>query len=69
DSQVKRLDIYKNYLSVGTNKNIYLLKDNKIVEGTPIKTGSNYNICSLEDKLNIIVIRNKVLFNYELKQK
>ena len=69
DSQIKRLDIYKNYLSVGTNKNIYLLKDNKIVEGTPIKTGSNYNICSLEDKLNIIVIRNKVLFNYELKQK
>ena len=69
DSQVKRLDIYKNYLSVGTNKNIYLLKDNKIVEGTPIKTGSNYNICSLEGKLNIIVIRNKVLFNYELKQK
>jgi hypothetical protein len=69
DSKIIRIDKYKNYLSIGTKQNIYLLKDNKIVEGTPIKTGSNYNICNLEDNLNIIVIRNKVLFNYELKQK
>ena len=69
DSQVENIYYYKEYLIVKTKENIYLLKDYKIVEGTPIKSDKNYTICNLNssNKINIIIIRNKVLYNYELK--
>jgi len=54
---------------VKTNNNIIILKDNKIVKGTPLNYNGTCNIKSVAegDKIDILLTRKKILYNYQLE--
>jgi hypothetical protein len=54
---------------VKTNNNIILLKENKIVKGTPLNYNGTCNIRSVSEgeKIDILLTRKKILYNYQLE--
>ena len=59
---------YREYIAISTNTSLYLLKDNKVVEGFPISSDGHFNISDIDnnEKINIINIKNGFIYNYEL---
>ena len=68
DQQVNKLMSYREYIAISTNTSLYLLKDNKVVEGFPISSDGHFNISDIDnnEKINIINIKNGFIYNYEL---
>jgi len=68
DAPVKEITTNEDYIAITTSTSLYLLKDNKIVEGFPIATDGYFNISDIDNngKTNILNIRNGFIYNYEL---
>ena len=68
-NKIKKIEIFNNYMIVQTKNEIFLFKDNKIINGTPLKYDGTYSIAKLSDneKINILLTRKKILYNYELE--
>jgi hypothetical protein len=54
---------------VKTNNNIILLKENKIVKGTPLNYDGTCTVKSVSEgnKIDILLTRKKILYNYQLE--
>ena len=54
---------------IQTRTEIFLFKDNELINGTPLKYDGTYSITNLSNnnKINILLTRKKVLYNYELE--
>ena len=63
------IETFNEYTAVKTSNNIILLKENKIVKGTPLNYDGSCNIRSLSegDKIDILLTRKKILYNYQLE--
>ncbi len=68
DSKIKSIDIFEEYISIVTQTNLYLIKDYQIIKGFPILSDGLYNISDIDNngKINIVNIKNGLVFNYEL---
>ena len=68
DSKIKSIDVFEEYVTVITQENLYLIKDHEIVKGFPIISDGLYNIVDIDNngKINIVNIKNSLVFNYEL---
>ena len=68
DAPVKTLSLSEGYISITTNTSLYLIKDNKVVEGFPIESDGLFNILDVDNngKMNIIDVKNGFIYNYEL---
>ena len=69
NEEIKKISTYKDYIIVKTKNEIILLKNYAIVKGTPLKFDGTCTVTNLSDnkKINILLVRNKVLYNYELE--
>lgn len=63
------IETFNEYTAVKTSNNIILLKENKIVKGTPLNYDGTCNIRSVSegDKIDILLTRKKILYNYQLE--
>ena len=70
DNKIVNIETFKQYIVVQTKNEIYLLNNGDIVDGTPLKCDGNFTITNLKEdnKINIILTRNKVLYNYQLEE-
>ena len=68
DASVKTLTLCLGYIAITTNTSLYLIKDNKIVEGFPILSDGYFNISDIDNngKMNVVNIKNGIIYNYEL---
>ena len=68
DTPIKSLSYASGFLAVLTSSSLYLLKDNKLMEGFPIDTDGYFNIFDIDNdgKLNLINIKNRFIYNYKL---
>ena len=50
------------------SKSIYLIKENKIVDGFPISSGMYFNISDIDNdgKMNLVSIKKGFIYNYEI---
>ena len=69
NDNITQIKTYLDYIIVVTKNEIILLKDNAIVKGTPLQYDGTYKIVKLSNnnKINILLTRNKVLYNFELE--
>ena len=69
DNEIKGIEIFNNYMVIQTRTEIFLFKDNELINGTPLKYDGTYSITNLSNnnKINILLTRKKVLYNYELE--
>ena len=69
NDNITQIKTYQDYIIVVTKNEIILLKDNAIVKGTPLQYDGTYKIVKLSNnnKINILLTRNKVLYNFELE--
>ncbi len=69
NNQIKGIEIFNNYMVIQTRNEIFLFKNNEIINGTPLKYDGTYSIANLSnnDKINILLTRKKILYNYELE--
>ena len=60
---------FNEYIAVKTNSNIILLKENKIVKGTPLNYDGACYVRSVSEgnKIDILLTRKKILYNYQLE--
>ncbi len=65
---VKNLSYMKGYIAITTESSIYLIKNNKIVEGFPIDSDGLFNIGDIDNngKVNLVNIKKGCVYNYEL---
>ena len=70
NDDIQNIEIFKKYTVVQTKEEIYLFNDNKIVDGTPLKCDGTFSIANLSEdsKINILLTRKKILYNYELEE-
>ncbi|MFL2574763.1 MAG: hypothetical protein ACJ0QC_03200 [Flavobacteriales bacterium] len=63
------IEILNEYIAVKTNSKIILLKENEIVKGTPLNYDGNCSVRSISDesKIDILLTRKKILYNYQLE--
>jgi len=68
DAQINNISSFYEYVAITTSSSLYLLKKNKIVEGFPINSEGLFNITDIDNngKINIINIKNGLIYNYEL---
>ncbi len=68
DSPIKSLSYSSGLVAVLTSSSLYLLKDNKLIDGFPIDTDGYFNIFDIDNdgKLNLININNRFIYNYKL---
>ena len=68
DSPVKNLCFNNGFIALTTATNLYLIKDNKIVDGFPINSDGFFNISDINNngKINLVNIKNGFIYNYEL---
>ena len=69
DSQIQTISLLEGYITIKTDKSLYLIKENKIIDGFPIDSDGLFNISDIDynGKKNLININNNLLYNYELK--
>ena len=69
NNEILDITTYKEYNILTTKNEIILLKNNAIVKGTPLKYDGKFTVSKLSenDKINILLTRNKILYNYELE--
>ena len=69
DSSIQDIASSKGYITITTHKNLYLIKNNKIIEGFPIESDGYYNLSDFDNngKINVINIKNDIIYNYELE--
>ena len=63
---IQHISINDDYLFVSTENKLYILKDNNIIDGFPIDSDGLFNISEINNKLNIVNIKNGFMYNYEL---
>ena len=63
------IETFDEYIAVKTNNNIILLKENKIVKGTPLNYDGTCTVRSVSEgnKIDILLTRKKILYNYQLE--
>jgi len=68
DSKINKIKTFGDVIAVSTSNKLLLVKDKEILEGFPIDSDGFYNISDIDNngKLNIINIKNGLLYNYEL---
>ena len=69
NNKINKIRTYKKYIIIETEKEIILLKGNAIVKGTPLNYDGTYTVTNLSnnESINILLTRNKVLYNFELE--
>ena len=69
NNEIKSIKTFSDYIIIQTEKEIILLKENSIVKGTPLKYEGTYTVTNLSnnEKINILLTRKKVLYNFELE--
>ena len=69
NNKINKIKTYKKYIIIETEKEIILLKGNAIVKGTPLKYDGTYTVTNLSnnESINILLTRNKILYNFELE--
>lgn len=70
NDKIIHIQVFKKYIVVQTKNEIYLIRDGEIVDGTPLQCDGNFTITNLtnESKINILLTRKKVLYNYQLEE-
>ena len=68
DAPIKTLSLLEGYLSITTENSLYLIQDDEVLDGFPIESDGLFNISDIDNngKVNIINIKNSVIYNYEL---
>jgi len=68
DGYIVSLKGFRDKLTISTENSLYLMDDNLILEGFPIDTDGYFNISDIDNngKINILNIKNGILYNYEL---
>ena len=68
NSKINKIKAFGDVIAVSTSNKLFLVKDKEILEGFPIDSDGFYNISDIDNngKLNIINIKNGLLYNYEL---
>lgn len=68
DTPVEELSWVEGYITITTKNNLYLIKEDKVVEGFPIISESYFNISDIDNngKINVVNIKNRSLYNYEI---
>ena len=68
NSKINKIKAFGDVIAVSTSNKLYLVKDKEILEGFPIDSDGFYNISDIDNngKLNIVNIKNGMLYNYEL---
>ncbi|MEC9209606.1 MAG: hypothetical protein VX762_04190 [Bacteroidota bacterium] len=68
NAPVQTLSLSAGYITIMTNTSLYLIKNNKIVEGFPIDSDGYFNISDIDNngKTNVINTKNNFIYNYEL---
>ena len=68
DSPIESLSYVSGFVVVISNSSLYLLKDNKLIDGFPIDTDGHFNILDIDNdgKLNFINVKNGLIYNYKL---
>ena len=68
DAPVKALFLFEGYITITTNTSLYLIKDNKIIEGFPIDSDGYFSVSDIDNdgKVNVVNIKNGFIYNYEL---
>ena len=63
------IETFNEYIAVKTNNNITLLKENKIVKGTPLNYDGTCIVRSVSEgnKIDILLTRKKILYSYQLE--
>ena len=63
------IETFDEYIAVKTNNNIILLKENKIVKGTPLNYDGTCTVRNVSEgnKIDILLTRKKILYNYQLE--
>ena len=66
--EILNISNHGEYILIKTKNNIYLCKDEEIIDGFPINSDGLYNISDINnnDKVNLINVKNGSLYNYEL---
>jgi hypothetical protein len=69
DDNIIDIETFDEYIAVKTNNNIILLKENKIVKGTPLNYDGTCTVRSVSEgnKIDILLTRKKILYNYQLE--
>ena len=69
NNEILDITTFREYNILTTKNEIILLKNNAIVKGTPLKYDGKFTVSKLSenDKINILLTRNKILYNYELE--
>ena len=68
DAPIKTLSLLEGYLSITTENSLYLIQDDEVLDGFPIESDGLFNISDIDNngKVNIINIKNSLIYNYEL---
>ncbi len=69
NNKINKIKTFKKYIIIETDEEIILLKGNAIVKGTPLMYDGTYTVTNLSnnESINILLTRNKVLYNFELE--
>ena len=69
NDNITEIETFDEYIAVKTNNNIILLKENKIVKGTPLNYDGTCTVRSVSqgNKIDILLTRKKILYNYQLE--
>ena len=68
-NKIKNISMFSEYIISSTNNELYILKNNEMIEGFPMETNGYYNIDDIENnnKINIINCKENTVFNYEIE--
>jgi hypothetical protein len=68
NAPVQTISLFSEYITITTSTSLYLIKDNKILEGFPIDSEGYFNILDIDNngRANVVNIKNGIVYNYEL---
>lgn len=68
DDEIISIHSIYEYIIILTKTSLYLIKENKIVDGFPIESDGYFNIADIDNdrKINIVTVKNGLLYNYEV---
>ena len=68
DSEIKNINLYRNYLIVTTKNKLYIFKNHDIIKGFPVDSDGYFNISDINynEKPDLVNVNEGVINNIEL---
>ena len=68
DNPIQTLSLHEEYIAITTHTSLYLIDENKVIEGFPVDFERHFNISDIDNngKVNVINIKNGLVYNYEI---